>query len=94
MQHITSNIELKCSVSYIISWSSQRTLFLSVLDGIDGAKEAKGTNKLQQSIKVMKEKISLLSKRGKKLLKKEKKLKSSLDKFKGKTIFIGLWLTA
>ena len=31
----------------------------------------------------MKEKIALLSKRGKKLVKKEKKLKSNLDKFKG-----------
>ena len=31
----------------------------------------------------MKEKISLLNKRGKKLFKKENKLKSSLDKFKG-----------
>jgi len=52
-------------------------------DAIDGTKESKGMNKVQNSIRIMKEKISLLSKRGKKLVKKEKKLKSNLEKFKG-----------
>ena len=52
-------------------------------DAVDGPKESKGLSKVQNSIRIMKEKISLLSKRGKKLVKKEKKLKSNLDKFKG-----------
>jgi len=55
----------------------------SLLDTVDGTKETKGASKVQNSIRIMKEKISLLSKRGKKLVKKEKKLKSQLDKFKG-----------
>lgn len=55
----------------------------SMLDAVDGTKETKGVSKVQNSIRIMKEKISLLSKRGKKLVKKEKKLKSQLDKFKG-----------
>ena len=54
-----------------------------LLDAVDGTKESKGMNKVQNSIRIMKEKISLLSKRGKKLVKKEKKLKSNLEKFKG-----------
>ena len=53
------------------------------LDAVDGPKEAKGLSKTQNSIRLMKEKISLLSKRGKKLVKKEKKLKSNLDSFTG-----------
>lgn len=55
----------------------------SMLDAVDGTRETKGASKVQNSIRIMKEKISLLSKRGKKLVKKEKKLKSQLDKFKG-----------
>jgi len=54
-----------------------------MLDAVDGTRETKGASKVQNSIRIMKEKISLLSKRGKKLVKKEKKLKSQLDKFKG-----------
>jgi len=50
---------------------------------VDGTRGTKGASKVQNSIRIMKEKISLLSKRGKKLVKKEKKLKSQLDKFKG-----------
>ncbi|XP_078347337.1 uncharacterized protein LOC144632545 isoform X2 [Oculina patagonica] len=67
-------------------------------DAVDGTKETKGVNKVQNSIRIMKEKISLLSKRGKKLVKKEKKLKSQLDKFKGsdmekKTLWVE-WFSA
>lgn len=52
---------------------------------MDGTKEtAKEINQVNKnSVRIMKEKILLLSKRGKKLVKKEKKLKSYLDKFKG-----------
>lgn len=53
------------------------------LDAVDGPKEAKGLSKTQNSIRLMKEKISLLSKRGRKLVKREKKLKSNLDSFTG-----------
>ncbi|XP_068672655.1 uncharacterized protein [Montipora foliosa] len=53
-------------------------------DAVDSPKQAiKEDKRVQNSIRVMKEKISLLNKRGKKLFKKENKLKSSLDKFKG-----------
>lgn len=52
-------------------------------DAVDGTRETKGASKVQNSIRIMKEKISLLSKRGRKLTKKEKKLKSQLEKFKG-----------
>ena len=54
-----------------------------ILDAVDGARETKGASKVQNSIRIMKEKISLLSKRGRKLVKKEKKLKSQLEKYKG-----------
>ena len=52
---------------------------------MDGTKETvKEINQVNNnSVRIMKEKILLLSKRGKKLVKKEKKLKSYLDKFKG-----------
>lgn len=52
-------------------------------DAIDGSKDTKGVDKVQNSIRIMKEKISLLSKRGKKLIKKERKLKANLSEFKG-----------
>lgn len=52
-------------------------------DAIDGSKDTKGVDKVQNSIRIMKEKISLLSKRGKKLIKKERKLKANLGGFKG-----------
>lgn len=57
--------------------------FKFIPDSSDGSKDTKGANKVQNSIRIMKEKISLLSKRGKKLIKKERKLKSNLDEFKG-----------
>lgn len=60
-------------------------------DVADGSKEAKGFNKVQNSIRIMKEKISLLSKRGRKLVKKEKKLKSQIDKFKGALIIFNIF---
>ena len=52
---------------------------------MDGTKETvKEINQVNNnSVRIMKEKILLLSKRGKKLVKKEKKLKSYLEKFKG-----------
>lgn len=52
-------------------------------------------DKVQNSIRIMKEKISLLSKRGKKLIKKERKLKANLGKFKGDEqiyMFIFTWI--
>ena len=58
------------------------------LDAVDGTKDSKALNKAQNSIRIMKEKIALLSKRGKKLVKKEKKLRSNLDKFKGKILLL------
>ena len=58
------------------------------LDAVDGTKDSKALNKTQNSIRIMKEKIALLSKRGKKLVKKEKKLRSNLDKCKGKILFL------
>ena len=58
------------------------------LDAVDGTKDSKALNKTQNSIRIMKEKIALLSKRGKKLVKKEKKLRSNLDKFKGKVLLL------
>jgi len=58
------------------------------LDAVDGTKDSKALNKTQNSIRIMKEKIALLSKRGKKLVKKEKKLRSNLDKFKGKILLL------
>ncbi|CAH3184648.1 unnamed protein product [Porites evermanni] len=60
-----------------------RQQFKFTPDAVDGTKDSKALNKTQNSIRIMKEKISLLSKRGKKLVKKEKKLRSNLDKFKG-----------
>lgn len=55
---------------------------------MDGTKETvKEINQVNNnSVRIMKEKILLLSKRGKKLVKKEKKLKSYLDKFKGSDV--------
>ena len=64
-------------------------------DAIDGSKDTKGVDKVQNSIRIMKEKISLLSKRGKKLIKKERKLKANLGGFKGDEqiyMFIFTWI--
>lgn len=64
-------------------------------DAMDGTKETvKEINQVNNnSVRIMKEKIFLLSKRGKKLVKKEKKLKSYLEKFKGSDVERqALWL--
>ena len=77
-----------------MSWPLIFDILLS-LDAVDGTKDSKALNKTQNSIRIMKEKIALLSKRGKKLVKKEKKLRSNLDKFKGKILFLwGLLLNS
>ena len=70
-----------------MSWPLIFDILLSI-DAVDGTKDSKALNKTQNSIRIMKEKIALLSKRGKKLVKKEKKLRSNLDKFKGKILLL------
>ncbi|XP_031571363.1 F-actin-monooxygenase MICAL1-like [Actinia tenebrosa] len=69
--------------------------FNYVPDSVDSKPKAggdKASSKAQNTLNVMKEKISLLSKRGRKLEKKSKKLRKQIDGFKGNEMEKGkLW---